>query len=129
MLNESSLISCDVIVCHNLAEVISFSHLLRIHHSINLQSCARSQPMFCVPLLEHLNNNILCAICQALFLIFFCFVVGIIHHVFSLVALVHICIPQTYTPCGRCLWRGFRLTAASCALGYSLATPHLLSLL
>ena len=30
-----------------------------------------------------------------------CFVVGIIPHFFSERALVHICIPQTYTPCGR----------------------------
>ena len=30
-----------------------------------------------------------------------CFVVGIIQHFFSELALVHICIPQTYTPCGR----------------------------
>ena len=29
-----------------------------------------------------------------------CFVVGIIRHYFSETALVHICIPQTYTPCG-----------------------------
>lgn len=35
------------------------------------------------------------------FLTFFCFVVGIIHHYFSEVALVHTCIPQTYTPCGQ----------------------------
>ena len=30
-----------------------------------------------------------------------CFVVGIIQHFFSELALVHICIPHTYTPCGR----------------------------
>ena len=34
-------------------------------------------------------------------MIFFCFVVGIIQHFFSELALVHICIPHTYTPCGR----------------------------
>ena len=30
-----------------------------------------------------------------------CFVVGIIQHFFSELTLVHICIPHTYTPCGR----------------------------
>ena len=45
------------------------------------------------------------AFCQGFFESFFCFVVGIIRHYFSETALVHICIPQTYTPCGRCLCR------------------------
>ena len=43
-----------------------------------------------------------------------CFVVGIIQHFFSELALVHICIPQTYTPCGRVIGqRSYLLSWAS----------------
>lgn len=45
------------------------------------------------------NKLHICATCIV------CFVVGIIPHVFSLRTLVHIYIPHTYTPCGRCLYR------------------------
>ena len=50
-----------------------------------------------------------------------CFVVGIIQHFFSELALVHICIPQTYTPCGRIV--GQRSYSLSWAPVLSVALP------
>ena len=50
-----------------------------------------------------------------------CFVVGIIQHFFSELALVHICIPQTYTPCGRIM--GQRSYSLSWAPVLSVALP------
>ena len=50
-----------------------------------------------------------------------CFVVGIIQHFFSELALVHICIPQTYTPCGRVM--GQRSNSLSWAPVLSVALP------
>ena len=50
-----------------------------------------------------------------------CFVVGIIPHYFSERTLVHICIPQTYTPCGRGHQVG--LTWSSCDFSFGVAFP------
>jgi hypothetical protein len=79
-------------------------------------------PLPCEFIIPHLESFV-----KGYFELFFCFVVGIIQHFFSELALVHICIPQTYTPCGRVMgqrsyslswaptFRG-RLTLSFCTL-------------
>ena len=68
------------------------------------------------------NKMHICASCIV------CFVVGIIPHVFSLRTLVHIYIPHTYTPCGRCLCRVTSYCDNLC-LGVFPRVPHLYGLI
>ena len=52
--------------------------------------------LYCTYIIAHLNRFV-----KGFSKIFFGFVVGIIPHFFSRGTLVHIYIPQTYTPCGK----------------------------